>query len=408
VTSRSRAAGRVGLRLSAEVLGRALQFVVVVVVARTLPPEQFGLLMVGFTAGLVLGQISDLGLSLIVAADATRAEGGLAGRIASALAVKLVLLGVVALGLLGIVANAGGSGPVIGAAMVALALALDSIVQFVGWQLRATGHFVYDWVVALVPRIAVALVVVPVGVAGLGEIAIGIAWLAGSVVAAAFALVALRRHVPFWGPTVDVARQLLARSWPIGGSIVAAMLYSRVALLVLQVMAPGPQVGEYAAAGRLLDPTYLIPAALANVFYPAFSTATAQGRAGSSTLRSWLLLAGLAGTAVTLVLFLASSTLVAVIYGPAYAGAVPILRILALIPMFGFPSYLMNQALAARGQAIVAFWTSIVLLVGAVVTQPLALEAAGAVGVAACSVAIEIILFGTFMLALRRRWRMTA
>ena len=406
MTSRSRAAGRVGLRLSAEVTGRAFQFVVVVVVARTLPPEEFGLLMVGFTLGLVLGQVSDLGLSLIVAADTTRAEEGVPGRIASALAVKLALLGVVALGLLAIVVLAGRSAPVASAALVALALALDSIVQFVGWQLRAIGHFVRDWVVALVPRMAVALVVVPVGVAGLGVVAIGAAWLIGSVAAAAFALVVLRRLVPFRGPSVGVARQLLARSWPIGGSVVAAMLYSRVALLILQVMAPGPEVGLYAAAGRLLDPTYLIPAALANVFYPAFSSATSGGRYGSSTLRSWLLLAGGFGTSVTLLLFLSASVLVAVIYGPVYAGAAPILRILALIPMFGFPSYLMNQALAVRGQAIVAFWTSIVLLVVAVVAQPLALVAAGAEGVAACSVAIEVVLFGVFFLALRGRWRM--
>ena len=408
MNSTSLAAGRVGLRLSAEVGGRALQFVLIVVVARALPPEEFGLLMVGFTLGLVLGQASDLGLSLIVAADATRAERDLHGRIASALMVKLVLLAIAALGILGIVALGGGSGPVVGAGMVAFALALDSIVQFVGWLLRATGHFMYDWVVALVPRLAVAAVVVPVAVVGLGEVAAGLAWLAGSAVAAGFALLVLRREVPFGGPSVGRARELLLRSWPIGGSVVAAMLYSRVALFVLQVMAPGPQVGEYAAAGRMLDPTYLIPAALAYVFYPAFSSATAEGQAGSSTLRSWLLVAGVIGTSVTLVLFLSASVLVALIFGPAYAGAATILRILALIPMFGFPSYLMNQALAARGQAIVAFWTGIVLLACVVVTQPLALLAAGPAGVAACSVAVEIVLFGIFLLALRGRWRMAA
>lgn len=35
-------------------------------------------------------------------------------------------------------------------------------------------------------------------------------------------------------------------------------------------------------------------------------------------------------------------------------------------------------------------------------------QAAGAVGVAACSVAIETVLFGIFLLALRGRWRMAA
>ena len=364
--------------------------------------------MVGFAVGLVLGQVSDLGLSLIVAADAARAEEGLPGRIASALLVKLGLLGLVALGLAGVVALGGGTGPVIGAAMVALALALDSIVQFAGWLLRAGGHFRYDWVVAIVPRLAVAIVVVPVALAGLGAAAIGGAWLLGSAASAAFALVVLSRLVPFGGPSLARARQLLARSWPIGGSVVAAMLYSRVALVILQVMVPGPQVGLYAAAARLLDPTYLIPAALANVFYPAFSSATTGGRAGTSTLRSWLLVAFSSGLAVTLVLFVTASTLMTVVFGPAYSGAASILRILALIPMFGFPSYLMNQALAARGQAIVAFWTSIVLLLVAVVAQPLALQVAGVEGVAACSVGIEIVLFGTFFLALRGRWRMTA
>lgn len=408
MSSASLAAGRVALRVSAEIVGRAFQFAILVVVARAFPPEQFGLLTVGFTLGLVLGQASDLGLSLIVAADATRGDEGLPGRIASALMVKLALLAIVALGLLGIVVLDGVSGPVTGAALVAAALALDSIIQFVGWLLRARGHFVQDWAVALGPRVAVALLVVPAALLGLGEVTVGFAWLAGSAAAAAFALVVLRRLVPFGGPSVGRARELLARSWPIGASVVAAMLYSRVGLIILQVMAPGPVVGEYAAASRLLDPTYLLPAALAMVFYPAFSTATAHGRAGDSTLRSWLLVAGIVGALVSIVLFVAASTLIAIIYGAAYAGAAAILRIFALIPVLGFPSYLMNQALAARGQAIVAFWTSLALLVGAVVTQPLAFQAAGAGGVAACSVAIEIVLFGAFFLALRGRWRMAS
>ena len=381
------------MRLSADVLSRLLQLLVLIALARRLDESTFGTLMVGATAGLIAAQLADAGLSLVVGADVARRISAGPAALGSALGIKVILSFLSIVGLLLIYPVLGSTPAAAGAALIAAALSLDTFVQFSAVQLRAVSAFRLDWVTALVPRALTVAVVVPTILVAPEPTIIGAVWLAASGVGAAIAVMILRSRVAPGPASTRMARQLLARAWPIGASIVVSMLYTRVAVFLLQGLRSSEDVAQYALALRFLEPMYLVPAAMSAVFYPAYVRALADSPAGANRLlgRWTSAVAGL-GLVAYVGLAVLGVPLAVLFFGPAFQPSGELLRVLGLVLIPGFTSFLLNQALIASGHARYNLRVMVLLLVFSLAANTWAITAIGAWGAAGVAVVVEVLL----------------
>ena len=387
------AAGWTLLRLSADVIGRILQLLLLIAVARRFDEATFGTLMVGATAGLVVAQAADIGLGLVVASDVARRLPQSLTSLGTALTIKVILSVIGCILLVGLYPLLGGTSAAAGAVLLAAAFSLDTFVQFSATQLRAAGAFVLDWTTAVIPRLLGLLIVVPVVLSLPEPRMVGFAWLVASLASGGIGVWILATQVPPRGPSLAVARNLVARAWPIGASILVSMLYTRVAIFILEGVRSSQEVAAYAVAVRMTDPLYLIPAAMSAIFYPAYvKNAKSRPEAARAQLMRAILGAAAAAAVCYAGLAVLGRPAASLLFGDFFALSGELVALLGLILVPGFISFLLNQALIARGLARYNLFVMGGLLVVSLVANWWAISNYGIWGAAAVAVGIEWLL----------------
>ncbi len=188
----------------------------------------------------------------------------------------------------------------------------------------------------------------------------------GNVTHFAVAGIALRRVVDLrWAWDLALWKRILARSWPIGASVVFNLLYYKADTLVLSFVRPFEEVGLYGAAYRVLDILITLPFMYCGVMLPLLSRAVARKDPGAAALllrQSFLAMAAVAAPMVAGGILL-SSRIMTLVAGPEFAAAGPVLDILLLATAFIFLSAVSSYAIVAldlqrkmlRNYALVAF-----------------------------------------------------
>ncbi|MEO5885856.1 MAG: flippase, partial [Candidatus Limnocylindrales bacterium] len=131
-----------------------------------------------------------------------------------------------------------------------------------------------------------------------------------------------------WTYQGAMARRLLLASWPLILSGVFNAINLRADQLMLGVMSGPEEVGTYAAAARLSEVWYFVPAAIAASVFPAMVRAHAGDRPSFDRWmgRLYDLLIALA-LPIAIGVSLLAGPLVGILYGPDYAASAPILAI---------------------------------------------------------------------------------
>jgi PST family polysaccharide transporter len=119
----------------------------------------------------------------------------------------------------------------------------------------------------------------------------------------------------------------------------ALILYTSGNALILGLFVPPQLVGYYAAAEKISRASYRLLNPVTQALYPRMSYLVQYAREKAQRLaRLGVIVVGAAGLVLSLLIFLSAPWLVRIILGPEFGPAVPLLRILALVP------------------ALVAFW----------------------------------------------------
>ena len=157
---------------------------------------------------------------------------------------------------------------------------------------------------------------------------------------ASVALALTYRRAPLaehWQWDADAARVLLKESWPfmLAGLSVAA--YMRVDQLLLRELSDERQLGLYSAILPLSQALHMLPMIVCSSLFPRMATlrrddpqAYAHRMLQLFTLMAW------SGMAVGVAIALCAPWLVAVLLGPGFSEAVPVLRWHALTNVFVF------------------------------------------------------------------------
>lgn len=248
------------------------------------------------------------------------------------------------------------------------------------------GRYVAPELAFAVSRVLVVGLVPVVGVAGASGVAIG----TGLAAAAALTVVYVRGAQPRSGPGYRV---LLRMALPVGASTTLAAGYSQVQVPLIGWLASGSAASSYALAIRVVQATEIIPSSLCQIHLPGLEK-TRSTRQVERSLRRQLAVLG-----CVLAVGLAAGSL-ALRYRYSADLTLVLIPILALSVPVKFVNYANASALVAYGRATRRLKAS--GIVAAVGLPLLALAAAtGATVLGFSTVALEAVLLGMFLLALR-------
>jgi O-antigen/teichoic acid export membrane protein len=389
-------AGNIGVKAVSEVLVKAGRFLLVVVAARMLGPEGFGLYMFAFAFGNILANASDFGLQMYLSREVARGQEDRAAVLGHVIRAKQIL--VLAVGLLLVAVVLFYPRP----AEVRRLLLLAGIAALLqSWN--ELWNYFFRGIQSLRHEAGLNLANMVLGT-GLGIGAIWIGWgVAGlfwaliaagaATTLAAIGLLVRRGDLRMRAPSPP-ARRALSQAAPIGVAILLSILYFRIDVVFLERMRGDEAVGTYGAAYKILESLLFLPAIFLAAIYPAFSESARLDPAGMrriycNSLR-WMLLLSSGIVAVLLVL---APLGLEILYGGRFGGSVVILRILAPSLLFIFVNYALTHFLVAlEGQRWNALFAAICVAVNAGLNF-LVIPRYGAAGAAATTVITEATLF---------------
>ncbi len=181
-------------------------------------------------------------------------------------------------------------------------------------------------------------------------------------------------------------RALAGSAVPMVLSGIVLMIYLRVDQVMLGALAPEAQVGYYAAAVRISEVWYFVPAAIVSSVFPRI----VELRAGDETQfqlklqRLYNLLAFL-GYAVAVPVTLLAPWLVRLLFGSAYQPAAPLLAVLIWAGLFANLTVARNAHFIALDWGRAQLWTASAGAIANILLNLLLIPRYGAMGAAAAT-----------------------
>jgi PST family polysaccharide transporter len=158
--------------------------------------------------------------------------------------------------------------------------------------------------------------------AGLGEFAL----------ASIFLLIiykARNLNITAWRSELSVMRDLLQDSWPLILSGISIMISVRIDQVLIGQILDDKQVGIYSAAARIAEVWFFIPFAISSSILPLLVESKKKSEAlYFDRLQKFCNVLALVGITFALFITIAAGPLTRLLYGPAYAAAAGVLRIL--------------------------------------------------------------------------------
>jgi O-antigen/teichoic acid export membrane protein len=389
-------------KAASDLIGKAAFFAILIVAARALSIESFGLFSLASTLGWILAVATDFGLTLHAAREIARAPGSVTSILGPILRLRLWLAGtgaaltVIAAGILLPPREA------LAFTAIVLAYLVNALVELLNYVYRAVARSDLESTLNLIQRLAtLALALVLLRIApGLGTLAAAL--LAPAIV---MLLVSLRlvSHLGAAQP-IPSAPFVLSRAtfmrdvFPLGLGIALSALYFRIDLFLVEYWRGIGEVAIYNAVFRLVEALRLFPSAILAVLLPiVFGRPT-----GGFVLR---MSAGLAllGVAVTAVLYPLVPQIIELTYGPDFLGGIAPFRVLLLaFPFLALNYGLTHAVIGWRGQRAFAVGCAGALAAN-IGLNAMLIPDWGATGAAWATLVTEVLLTVAWSTVLARR-----
>ncbi len=161
-------------------------------------------------------------------------------------------------------------------------------------------------------------------------------WTGSSVAILAVLLTMMYCHIPARRPRLPMSKAALKAGWALFLATVAVSLYTTATVLLLGLVVTSAQLAMFASVERITRASLRTIAPLVGATYPRVSYLVSSGddaRAQRLATFTLLVQTGI-GVVIAAVMILFAPTVVAVVLGPHYAPAVPLMRTLALLVPF--------------------------------------------------------------------------
>lgn len=384
------------IRLAAEIVVRSSSIIATLWLTRSLGVTDFGAFLLALSVGLVIAELSDLGLNATVVPLIVRSPRNLR----TILMMKAAMTGGVAVLAAALIPAASRlSGVEAGLLVLSTAHFLGaSWIEISGAALRALGRRIDEALLLFVFRFTLVGLVIgaPFGMSVPGASRA----YALSILPAILVAVALLRRAPRSGgdlPSASV-RAILRQAAPLGLNGYLAIFSTRVELFLLQAFHGAHVVGLFGGALRIVESLLTLPTAIAAGALPAVSRDVVRGTRGAAQ-RMFGLVVWIGVPAATGLALCAPEVLQ--VLGPGFVEGALALRILSVALLLCFANAALFHLLIAAGETLLIPGLT-ALRVGIAAVGGLALiPALGPAGAAISFTSAELVLFA----ALVRRTR---
>jgi O-antigen/teichoic acid export membrane protein len=387
------------LRVTGYLLGVLLSVLSAAVLFRYLGPDDAGKYVTVLAIVAIVGSIFDGGLHSLAIREASVRRGSDRSAVIDDLLGMRLVMGAVAILLASGLAAVLGYEPslVFGSALASLGLVLWSTHLILAAPLVAGLRL--GWVTAIdLFRNAGAVALTLAGVAaGLGLIAFLAVPIPVAAVAVAWTAVLVRRQISL-RPSfrLDAWRLLLRDVVPYALATAAGLLYFRVAVVLLSLIASEHETGLYSAAFRTVEVLLIVPQLAVSTVLPIFAHAASRDRdrlayGVDRTFRTAVVFGG--GLAV--VLALGAPFAIAVVAGPDFSGAADMLRIQAVGLGIALVTAVFTYALLSLRMHRELLYANLAALAVSVVLTLALGSAWGGMGAATATAIAELCLAGS-------------
>jgi O-antigen/teichoic acid export membrane protein len=395
------------LRTAGYVAGLALSLASAPLLIRHLGPTRFAQYVTVISLVTIVASLTEGGLNSIALREyAARRGAERATVMRDLIGVRLTLS--LAGGLLAVVVAAafGYSHPLILGTAVAVSGQMLQVFQtLLGTSLQ--GEMRFGWITGLElvrQAVSVALIVALV-LGGAGLIPFFIVPVAAGLATLAITLQITRGLIPL-RPAFHASRwmPLLRDTLPFAAAIAVSVLYFRVAVLAMSLLASSVQTGYFAASFRVIEVLVGVPSLIAGTAFPIIARAASQGdeerlhyAAGRLIEATFVL-----GTFLSLSLALGAKPVIDVIGGSEFARSVPVLRIQGLALIATCVAAAAGYVLLALRQHRAILLANALALAVAVIASLALIPPLHAQGGAVAVVLAELTLAGTLVVMLLR------
>lgn len=322
------------LRVGGYLAGALLSLVASMILFRTLGVQDAGRFVTVQSLALLAAGISDAGLTTIGVRECATREGTDRELVLrDVLGMRIVTTGIAVTGAVLFAALAGYDGVlVLGTVISGLAVFLVALQHAVGVALVAELRQGWVTAVDVVRQGIAAAVVAGLALAGAGLVLFWGAHVVGAAVGLLVITLVVRRDVPLV-PAYDLARwRDLARDVVVYGLAAAvAVLYFRLAMVLMTLITDDTQVGYFAAAFRGVEVLIVIPGLMVGAVFPVLARAGRDDPARLGRALGRVLEVSLAAAAgVVILLGVGAPVILRVVAGPEFEPAADVLRIHAI------------------------------------------------------------------------------
>lgn len=372
---------------SDRLLRMGIGLVVGVWIARYLGPEGYGLLSFAGSYVMLFSALALFGLEALVVRELVADVGQRATILGTAFLIRLASGGLAYLLAVGtiLLLRPGDSAVLLLVALLGSSLLFQSLEVIDLWfQSRVASR--YTVMARSAAFLATSATKVACVLAGASLAAIAVATAAEALLAAAFLLLAYRlrqERVSAWRWDCARFRTLVGSAVPMVLSGIVLMIYLRIDQVMLGALASEAEVGFYAAAVRISEVWYFVPAAIVSSLFPRIVElrATDQALFEQRLQRLYNLMAFL-GYGVALPVTLLAPWLVRLLFGSAYQPAGPLLAVLIWAGLFANLTVARNAHFIALDWGRAQLWAASAGAIANILLNLLLIPRYGAMGAA--------------------------
>lgn len=354
----------------------------------------------------IVGGVSDAGLTAIGVRELSIRTGQRRDALARNLLGLRIVLTVA--GVLAAVAFAGMAGYggilVLGTALAGVGLMFQSVQATLAISLMSSLRL--GWVTAadVARQVVLAVLIVVLVMAGAGLLAFLSAPIAASLAMLLMTAVLVRRDIPLvpafrrqeW-------RDLLREVLPYSVAVAAGVVYFRVAILIVSLVASGRETGFFAASFRVVDVLVAIPGLMMTAAFPIFSRAARDDHERLAYgLDRTFQMSVIAGAGLMLCVVFGAPIAIDIVAGSDFEPSIDVLRIQAVAVGASFVGAFWGYALLSlRLHREILFINTLALGLVCVLVVVLASQW-GAEGAAVGTAVAEVAITFVYPLVLRR------
>lgn len=379
---------------SEKLLRISLGLVAVLLVARYLGPEQYGLLSYATSFAFLFIIVAALGLDDIVVKELVHSELDAGKMLGTAFVLKLLgALLVLVIVTVAIKLSSNDSytnGLIYIVASITIFQSFDVIDFF--FQSKVLSKYAVvakfaSMTVSTLVKITLVLCAAPL---------IAFAWamlLEGALLSIGYITIYKHTGESFtnWRFDKSIASILLRNSWPLIISSFAVSIYFGIDQVMIKLMLNDEAVGNYAAAARVSEVWYFIPIVISASLFPAIIGSKSKGNAiYHARLRSlYQLLAWIAiGIAIPISIY--AEPIINILFGTEYHEAGAVLRIHTWTGIFVFLWVASGKWLVAEGMQLLALYRAIGGLILNIILNFLLIPKLGITGAAIATLVSQI------------------